>query len=172
MRPPEIAAAWERGDIDASFIWNPTLAKVKANGKIIVTSGAVGKMGYPTFDGLVAKADWASKNEAFMVGLVKAVAKADGDYRDNRPRWSADSAMVKAVAKWTKAEATSVPASMALYYFPTLAEQASDVWLGGGAAKALASTAAFLKEQGRVQEVKPDYSAFVTTTYVTKAMGK
>ena len=44
--------------------------------------------------------------------------------------------------------------------------------LGGGAAKALTNTAAFLKEQGRVQEVKLDYSAFVTTTYVTKAMGK
>ena len=51
---------------------------------------------------------------------------------------------------------------MSLYSFPTMAEQASPTWLGGGAAKAMAGTAAFLKEQGRVQEVKPDYSAFVT----------
>ena len=40
-----------------------------------------------------------------------------------------------------------------------------------GAAKAMAGTANFLKEQGRVQEVKPDYSAFITTVYVQKAMG-
>ncbi len=34
MRPPEIAAAWERGDIDATFIWDPVLSKIKANGKV------------------------------------------------------------------------------------------------------------------------------------------
>jgi taurine transport system substrate-binding protein len=59
---------------------------------------------------------------------------------------------------------------MSLYSFPTLAEQVSPTWLGGGAAKAMANTAVFLKEQGRVQEVKPDYSGFVTTAYVEKAM--
>ena len=30
MRPPEIAAAWERGDIDATFIWDPVLAQIKS----------------------------------------------------------------------------------------------------------------------------------------------
>ncbi|MES2531448.1 MAG: taurine ABC transporter substrate-binding protein [Pseudomonadota bacterium] len=172
MRPPEIAAAWERGDIDAAFIWDPVLSKIKTNGKVITTSGAIGKKGYPTFDGLVVNAEWAAKNEAFMVALVKALAKADADYRDNAAKWTADSAQVKAVAKWTKADAKAVPPAMALYRFPTLAEQASPTWLGGGAAKALTDTATFLKEQGRVQELKPNYGAFVTTAYVQKAMGK
>ena len=76
------------------------------------------------------------------------------------------------MAKWTKADPKDVGAAMALYSFPTLAEQVSPTWLGGGAARAMANTAVFLKEQGRVQEVKPNYGAFVTTTYVQKAMGK
>ena len=76
------------------------------------------------------------------------------------------------VAKWTKADAKDVPAAMALYVFPTLEEQMGAKWLGGGAAKAMNDTAAFLKEQGRIQEVKPDYKAFVTDVYVKKAMGK
>jgi taurine transport system substrate-binding protein len=107
-----------------------------------------------------------------MVALVKALAKADEEYRANAAKWSVDSPQVKAVAKWTKADAKDVPAAMALYKFPTVAEQLSATWLGGGAAKAMTDTAAFLKEQGRVQEVKPNYGAFVTTTYVQKAMGK
>jgi len=65
-----------------------------------------------------------------------------------------------------------VPAAMALYKFPTLDEQLSARWLGGGAAKALTDTSTFLKEQGRVQEIKPNYGAFVTTTYVQKALAK
>ena len=172
MRPPEIAAAWERGDIDAAFIWDPVLSKIKGNGKAIATSGSIGAKGHPTFDGLIVNAKWAAENEAFMVELVKQLAKADADYRANAAKWTADSPQVKAVAKWTKADAANVPAAMALYKFPTLAEQASPTWLGGGAAKAMAETATFLKEQGRVQEVKPSYAPFVTDVYVKKAMAK
>jgi taurine transport system substrate-binding protein len=169
LRPPEIAAAWERGDIDAAFIWDPVLSKIKGNGKSIASSASIGAKGYPTFDGLVVNAKWAVDNEAFLVALVKALNKADSQYRDNKAKWTADSAEVKAVAKWTKADAKDVPASMALYKYPTLAEQLSPAWLGGGAAKAMANTATFLKEQGRIQEVKANYGAYVTSAYALKA---
>jgi taurine transport system substrate-binding protein len=172
MRPPEIAAAWERGDIDATFIWDPVLSKIKGKGKVIASSGSIGAKGFPTFDGLIVNAKWAAENEAFVVALIKALAKADNEYRSNVAKWGVDSPQVKAVAKWTKADAKDVPAAMALYKFPTMEQQISSAWLGGGAAKALTNTAAFLKEQGRIQEVKPDYAAFVTDVYVKKAMAK
>jgi len=172
MRPPEIAAAWERGDIDAAFIWDPVLSRIKAGGTVVATSGSIGKKGYPTFDGLVVNAKWAAANEGFMVELVKVLAKADEAYRKDAAKWTVDSPQVKAIAKWTKADAKDVPPSMMLYRFPTMAEQISPAWLGGGAAKAMADTAAFLKEQGRVQEVKPNYGQFVTDAYVKKAMAK
>ncbi len=172
MRPPEIAAAWERGDIDATFIWDPVLSKIKGNGKTIATSGSIGAKGFPTFDGLVVNAKWAAANEGFMVALVKALAKADEEYRKDGAKWTADSPQTKAVAKWTKADAKDVPAAMKLYKFPTMQEQLSAAWLGGGAAKAMTNTANFLKEQGRVQEVKANYGDFVTDVYVKKAMAK
>src|SRR3989442_4337961 len=58
MRPPEIAAAWERGDIDAAFIWDPVLSKIKGSGKVLATSGSIGKKGFPTFEGIVVNAKW------------------------------------------------------------------------------------------------------------------
>ena len=172
LRPPEIAAAWERGDIDAAFIWDPVLSKIKGNGKVIETSKTIGKRGFPTFDGLIVNAKWAAEHEAFMVALVKVLAKVDEQYRKDKAKWTADSAEVKAVAKWTKADAKDVPAAMALYTFPTMAEQAGPNWLGGAAVKAMSSTAVFLKEQGRIQEMKADYRAFVTDAYIKKAMAK
>ena len=79
-----------------------------------------------------------------------------------------------AVAKWSGSKPEDVPATMALYAFPSLQDQASNAWLGGGAsggaAKALTETAKFLKEQGRIQEVAKDYSANVTSEWVTRAM--
>jgi len=173
MRPPEIAAAWGRGDIDATFIWDPVLTTAKKDGKVLMTSGDICKQGACTFDGLVVTRKFAKDNPEFMVALVKAIAKADADYKANPGKWSATSDEAKAVAKWSGGKADDVPASMKLYGFPSLQEQASPAWLGGGAngaaAKALTQQANFLKDQGRLQSVAPDYSKSVTTEWVTKA---
>ncbi len=83
MRPPEIAAAWGRGDIDATFIWDPVLSTVKKTGKVLMTSGDICKAGACTFDGLIVTRKFAKENPEFMVALVKALAKADADYRGN-----------------------------------------------------------------------------------------
>jgi taurine transport system substrate-binding protein len=174
MRPPEVAAAWGRGDIDATFIWDPVLTNVKKNGKVLTTSGDICKQGACTFDGLIVTRKFAKENPEFMVALVKAVAKADADYRANAKTWTGDQAKVAAVAKWSGGKPEDVAASMALYGFPSAKEQASPTWLGGGAngaaAKALTQQANFLKEQGRLQTVAPDYSKNVTVEWVTKAM--
>ncbi|MCW5285494.1 taurine ABC transporter substrate-binding protein [Verminephrobacter eiseniae] len=170
MRPPEIAAAWERGDIDAAFIWDPVLSRIKEQGRVIASSGSIGQRGAPTFEGIVVNAKWAAANEAFMIAFVKALNRANEEYKAGGKHWAPDSPQIKAMAKWSRADPRDVGPAMARYYFPTLAEQVSPTWLGGGAAKAMAGTAAFLKEQGRVQEVRPDYGAYVTTVYVDKAM--
>jgi len=174
MRPPEIAAAWGRGDLDATFIWDPVLSTVKKNGKVLMTSGDICKQGACTFDGLVVSRKFAAENPAFMLALVKAIGKADADYRANPKAWTGDAAKAAAVAKWSGGKPEDVADAMALYGFPSLKDQASPAWLGGGAdgaaAKALAQQANFLKEQGRLQSVVPDYSKSVTTEWVTKAM--
>ena len=67
----------------------------------------------------------------------------------------------------------NVPDAMALYRFPTLADQNSK-WLGGGknsiAAKALAATAQFQMSQKQIEKTLPDYSAAITDQYVKDAM--
>jgi len=174
MRPPEIAAAWGRGDIDATFIWDPVLTTVKKTGKVLTTSGDICKKGACTFDGLIVTKKFAKENPEFMVALVKAISKADADYRGGAKAWTSDPAKVQAVAKWSGGKPEDVADSMALYGFPSLQEQASPTWLGGGAngaaSKALAQQANFLKDQGRLTSVAQDFSKNVTTEWVTKAM--
>ena len=41
-RPPEIAAAWARGDIDAAYVWDPALGQIKTTGgKVVLDSPTV-----------------------------------------------------------------------------------------------------------------------------------
>ncbi|RQS16909.1 taurine ABC transporter substrate-binding protein [Burkholderia sp. Bp8998] len=174
LRPPEVAAAWTRGDIDATYIWDPVLAKVKQSGTVLTTSGQVAKAsGKATFDGFVVSRKFARENPGFVARFVKVLASADADYRAHAAAWKVGSPQVEAVAKVSGANAQDVPASLALYGFPTPAEQASPTWLGGGAqsgaAKSLAATAAFLKSQGTIQTVLADYSVGVDPQFVQKA---
>jgi len=174
MRPPEVRAAWQRGDIQATYIWDPVLSEVKKDGKVIITSGKLSAdTGKATFDGYIVNKDWANQNHDFMVKFVKVLAAADEKYRANKDKWTKDSAEIKAVAKWSGAKPEDVPAGMALYRFPTLAEQ-NTKWLGGGkdslAAKALAATAQFQLSQKQIEKTLPDYSAVVTDQYVKDAM--
>jgi taurine transport system substrate-binding protein len=172
MRPPEIAAAWERGDIDATLIWDPALARAKKNGKVLTSAGALAKKGRPTFDAIMVNRPWAEQNKDFMVALVKAIAAKDAEYKANKAKWTTDSASASRSQKSRAPICPTCRPALGAYGFLSLEEQASPTWLGGGkdsgAAKALADTAAFLKEQGRVTDVPADFGKFVTDAYVRR----
>ena len=174
MQPNQIAAAWERGDIDAGFVWDPALSRLKASGKVLITSGQLSTWGKATFDGMVVNKEFAAANADFMTKFVKVIAAADASYRDNPMAWTPDSKEVKAITSLVGGNPEDVPGVLALYSFPTLEEQASCAWLGcgkeGGAARALQFTSEFLKNEGKIDALQPDYSAFVNSSFVDAAM--
>lgn len=176
MQPPAIAAAWERGDIDAAFVWDPALGRIKETGKVLITSGTLSTWGKATFDGCVANKTWAAANPEFMVKYIKTLAEVDASYRDNPSAWTPDSRMAKNIIKQVGGNAKDVPGVLALYDFPTLEEQASDRWLGGGknggAARALFYTSEFLLKEKKLEKLLPDYGAVVNAKWVNKALGK
>ncbi|NOQ18712.1 MAG: taurine ABC transporter substrate-binding protein [Desulfobacterales bacterium] len=176
MQPPAIAAAWERGDIDAAFVWDPALGSIKKTGKVLITSGTLSTWGKATFDGCVANKTWAAANPEFMVKYIKTLAEVDASYRDNPSAWTPDSRMAKNIIKQVGGNAKDVPGVLALYDFPTLEEQASDRWLGGGknggAARALFYTSEFLLKEKKLEKLLPDYGAVVNAKWVNMALGK
>jgi taurine transport system substrate-binding protein len=176
LQPPQIAAAWERGDIDAAFVWDPALGQIKQTGEVVITSGELSAMGRPTFDGLVVNKSWAEEHAEGLGQFIKTIAAADADYRDHKDAWTADSEPVKKIVGVVGGDAADVPGVLALYNFPTLEEQTSCAWLGcgadGGAVKALIYTSEFLKKEKKIPDVLADYTPFVTARYAEMAMGK
>ena len=174
LPPNGIAAAWIRGDIDAAFVWDPALSKIKKTGKVLITSGELGKWGKPTFDGLVANRDFTRNNQDFMVGFISVLANTDASYRDNPAAWTADSAPVQAIVSLVGGNPEDVPGVLASYVFPSLEEQVSCDWMGcgkqGGAARALQATAEFLKTEKKIPAALSDYSQFVNPKWAELAL--
>ncbi|MDN0083570.1 taurine ABC transporter substrate-binding protein [Crenobacter sp. SG2305] len=172
LRPSEITAAWQRGDIDAAYVWDPALSKAKESGKTLVTSTEVGKWGAPTFEAWVVNKDFAAKNPDVVAKFSQVTLQTFADYRKNPSAWNAQSSQVAKIARLTGADPKEIPGLLAGSRFPVGQEQLSSSLLGGGTAKALQNTAEFLKEQKKVDSVLPSYSGFVEASFVRQAAGK
>jgi taurine transport system substrate-binding protein len=170
LRPPEIAAAWERGDIDAAYVWDPALGQIRTSGEIIVDSAKVAEWGAPTFDAWIVRTDFAEKNPAAVTGFVKVTGDAYADFLKAPEAWSTSSEQAAKIARLTGAKLEDVPLLLKGYVFPPLADQASDKFLGGATVAAITATSAFLKEQGKIDAVLPDYGKYVSAKYVSEAI--
>jgi taurine transport system substrate-binding protein len=162
LRPPEIAAAFTRGDIDAAYVWDPALGKIKENGKVFASSADVAKWGAPTFDAWIARKDFTQKDPEVVAQFVKVTADSYADYAKNGASWTASSPEVAAIAKLTGAKPDEIPELLKGNKFPLLDEELSEALLGGGTVEALVQTAKFLKEQGRIEAVLKDYGPYVS----------
>lgn len=173
MQPPQIVAAWTRGDIDAAYVWPPALTEIEKTGTRIADSEEIGKKSVPTFDGLVADKEWAAKNPKFMAAFTGVLAQAYQGFDARKGALAPDSSDVKGIVRMIGGTPADILSAMNLLLFPDAAEQASSTWLGGGkesgAVKALTASAAFLKDQRQIDAPLADYAPFVNATYAQAA---
>ena len=170
LRPPEIAAAFQRGDIDAAYVWDPALGQIKTSGSVILDSAKVADWGAPTFDAWIVRTDFAEKHPEAVRSFVKVTGDAYAAYLKDPQSWSASSEPAAKIAKLTGAKQEEVPALLKGYVFPTLEEQASPAYLGGATVEAVKATSAFLKEQGKIDAVLDDYAPYISSKFATEAL--
>ncbi|MGF6592426.1 taurine ABC transporter substrate-binding protein [Pseudomonas sp. 2835] len=164
LQPAEIAAAWKRGDIDGAFVWSPALGEIRKTGKTLTDAAEVGGWGAPTFEVWVARKDFAEKHPEVVSKFAKVTLDSFADYAANKAQWTADSLAVQKIAKLTGANAADVPELLAGAAFPDA--QAQPQLLQSQTPKAIAQTAQFLKEQGKVEAVLADYAPYVSAKFI------
>ena len=170
MSPPDMVAAWERGDIDGGFVWDPALGRMKETGRVLLSSGDLSNWGKATFDAMVARSAFTKENPEFTCQWVKMVAEADADYRANPNGYGPGMENAMAIAKAVSGQEDQVGGVLALYDYPTLEEQVSAMWLGGGVAAALEATSEFLMEQGKIDKVLDSYDGASNAAFAKMAL--
>ncbi|WP_394562073.1 taurine ABC transporter substrate-binding protein [Aquipseudomonas alcaligenes] len=165
LAPPAIISAWKRGDIDATYVWDPALGVAKENGKVLITSGELSELGAPTFDAWIVRKDFAEKHPEVVRAFAKVTLDAYADYRKDPKAWLANQDNIAKVVKLSGAKAEDIPLLLQGNVFPLAADQATA--LGAPTTQAITDTAKFLKEQGKVDAVLPDYAPYVSNQYVT-----
>jgi taurine transport system substrate-binding protein len=169
LQPPEIAAAFSRGDIDAAYVWDPVLSAAKANGKVLIDSAEVAKLGGPTFVAWITRNDYAAAHPAALKAFTKVTLDSFSHFRKDPADYKAGTANAKKIADFNGAKVDEIFDEIDGAYYPLADEQASDALLGKGTSDAVAATAAFLKEQKKVDALLPSYSASATPEFVKAA---
>ena len=169
LRPTEITAAWHRGDIAAAYVWDPALGQLKASGKVLTDSSQVATWGAPTFDAWIVRKDFAQKHPDVVAAFARVTGEAYAAYRKDAKAFASNAGNVEKIVKLTGAKPEEIAELLAGSTFPTLAEQAA--LLSGPTVKAVGETSAFLKEQGKVDKLLPDYGPYVSAKHV-QAAGK
>ena len=173
LQPQDILAAWQRGDIDGAYVWNPTLASLKKDGTVLITSADLAKQGKLTADLAVVTSAFADKYPAAVQTWVDQENKAVQLYSSDPATASA------AVGRQLNITADEALSQMKDLILLDASQQAGADYLGtpaapGKLADNLLSAANFLKAQGSVQGVPPlaSYQAGLANQFVAKAAGK
>lgn len=165
LRPPEISAAWERGDIDATYVWEPVLSKAKASGTILTDSEQVAEWGSPTFDVWVVRKDFAEKNPEFLQSFAHTSLSVIDQYNQDPQAFANNAAYINQIAGLTGSNPQDIP--LLLYGNHYLNQQQQIQTLDHDFAKIIFDTATFLKTQGKVDQVKSDYQEHATAKFLS-----
>lgn len=149
LQPEAMIAAWDKGDIDAAWVWDPVLSTLKQMGKVLVSSLDTANAGAPTFDLEAGNTEFIHANPDFMRIWTQLQGAAVNTITEN----PADAA-----ASMSAQLGTTEEAAMKLldgYKYLSNAEQLDSRYFGKDLPKVLQATATFLLAQQEIDRIPP-----------------
>lgn len=151
LQPQDIVAAWQRGDIDAAYVWLPTLDDLKADGTVLIDSEKIAGEGKPTLNLGVVSEELIAEHPEVVDAWRKAQADALRQIHAD-PDKSAESIGAELNLS---VEETKNQLAQGIYLSPE--EVASPTWLGtdgqpGGIVANLLDGATFLADQKKIPQ--------------------
>lgn len=172
MKPPDALAAWQRGDIDASYIWQPTLQQMTDDGgEILVTSGDLADQGILTADLAIVSTTYGEENPEIVQEWLRQEIRA-AELIQSDPEQAAE-----IIADEFDIDPADAESQLTQLIILNGDEQLAAEYLGttddrGDLAGVLEDTATFLSDEGLISSM-PDASAFedvVNPSYLEEAV--
>jgi taurine transport system substrate-binding protein len=150
LQPADVLAAWTRGDVDAAYVWEPTLSQL--GGTVLTTSTKQAEAGHPTYDLGVVTTALAQKYPGVVDAWLAAQDKAVAQLQDDT------AAATEAIAAELDLSAAEVTPQLAGLTFLRGTEQLAPEFFGttaapGAFAESLHQAAEFLVGQDAIDAV-------------------
>ena len=173
MKTTEIVAAWERGDVKAAYLWQPTLGQVLKTGKIIVTSKEMAEEGYITANVELVRKEFSNKYPEVVTSFITLLSEAADIYREDSEKAAT---IVSKKLEITPEEALS---QMQGSSWHTREELLSQDFFGtsenpGHFATIMKETSDFLQKQNSIDDSpsQEKFNEYVNPLYIEKSLEK
>ena len=168
MDPPDGAAAIAQGAVDMFCGWGGSLRRASEHGNVLLTGAEKEELGILVFDVTSGPADWVAANPELVAKFLKVTADANA-------MWNAGGdqakAMIPVIAKDAGMDEQATADTIGTFIFPSVEDQLSAKWLGGGAQEFMKGVADVFVEAGSIDAALDSYAGAVNTGPLTAAHG-
>lgn len=157
MAPAEGAAALSQGAVDMACGWGGALRRMKEHGNVLLTGAEKEELGILVFDVTTAPAAFVAENADLVAKFLEVTAKANADWNGGKMM----DTMLPVIAKDAGMDEDATAATMATFVFPSVEDQLSAKWLGGGAQSFMKGVAEVFVGAGAIDSARPSYDSAV-----------
>ena len=161
MAPADGAAAFAAGNLDMVCGWGGALRRMKQHGNVLMSGAEKEKLGIQVFDATTVSRQWAQENPQLVEKFLKVTA--DMNKKFNGPD---KEKMLPVIAKASGMSIKAVKQTLQGFHFPTIQQQLSSKWLGGGTQQFLKQVADFFVQQGTIPKARKNYNDAVDASYL------
>ena len=159
MAPAEGAAALAQGSLDMACGWGGALRRMKEHGNTLLTGAEKEELGILVFDVTSAPASFVAEESELLSQFLSVTAAANAMWADEANH----AKMLPVIAKDAGMDEDSTAATLATFVFPSVEDQLSGKWLGGGAQEFMKGVAGVFVDAGSIPSALDSYEATVNT---------
>lgn len=171
MQPADIFAAWQRGNLDGAYVWQPVLGQLLQDGKILLSSEDMAGQGVVTANVELVRTEFAEKYPDLVVKYIRAMEQAVDFYNQQKQQ------AVQTVATALNLSKEDAQVQMEGSIWLTGQQQLDPAYMGtssqkGALAGYLKDSADFLVSQQDLLQA-PDAAAFgqaIDPSYIEKSL--
>ncbi len=167
MAPPEGSAAIAQGAVDMFCGWGGSLRRAKEHGNVLLTGAEKEALGILVFDVTSGPAGYVAENPDLVAKFLKVTADANAMWADPANR----DTMLPVIAKDSGMDVDATAATIDTFVFPSVEEQLTAKWLGGGAQEFMKGVADVFVEAKSIDAALETYDSTVNTGPLASANG-
>lgn len=168
MAPAEGAAALAQGAVDMACGWGGALRRMKESGNVLLTGAEKEELGILVFDVTTAPANFVAENGELLAKFLKVTGDANATWNAGG---DAAAAMIPVIAKDAGMDVDATTSTISTFVFPSVADQLTAKWLGGGAQSFMKGVADVFVEAKSIDSALESYDATVNVGPLTAANG-
>ncbi len=152
--------ALARGEVAMACAFGGPLQRMWEFGSELMTAAEQEAIGIRVFDVVVAPTEFASEHPGLLRKFMEVTEQANAAYRADPSRYEAG------IARGAGLDLDATRSLLAVFSFPSAAEQKSGAWMGGGIEQIAGEVARFFVEQGQLDRKLDDYGFAINSNFL------